>query len=80
MRKHRIILLGVVLVGATIGAGGCARYYTPSTDFDLGKGAADCTALCKSWGMEMSGLVAMHDSNTGCICRTVAGTTPDAGR
>ena len=62
-----------------VAAASCNRYYTPSTDFDFAKGSADCMALCKSWGMEMTGIVAMHDSNTGCICRVVGSQAPDAG-
>jgi len=74
-----MMIAWAVLVAMAIAAVSCNRYYTPSTDFDFAKGAADCTALCKSWGMEMSGLVAMHDSNTGCICRVVGNMAPDGG-
>ena len=79
MRSRRAIITGAVLVALAIGAAGCNKYYTPSTDFDFAKGSADCVALCKSWNMEMTGLVAMHDSNTGCICRMRETLAPDAG-
>lgn len=78
--RNRRTMIAAALLAIAGGAASCNRYYTPSTDFDFAKGASDCSALCKSWNMQMFGLVAMHDSNTGCICREVAGLAPDGGR
>jgi hypothetical protein len=35
-------------------------------------GPAGCKAKCSSWGMELSGMVAMGDYSDGCICQTPA--------
>ena len=70
MRKIGIGLRRVLLLWAiSLAAGGCNRYYTASSDFNVASGVADCKSLCSSWGMEMFGIVTMHDSNSGCICR-----------
>jgi hypothetical protein len=71
MRNKLLALAWVRLLWVMfLSAGGCNKYYTASTDFNVTTGVADCKSLCTSWGMEMYGIVTMHDSNSGCICRT----------
>jgi hypothetical protein len=69
VRKTAMGMRRVLLLVISLAAGGCNKYYTASSDFNLGTGVTDCKNLCSSWGMEMFGIVTMHDSNSGCICR-----------
>jgi hypothetical protein len=70
VRKIDIGLRRVLLVWAiSLAAGGCNRYYTASSDFNVATGVTDCKNLCSGFGMEMFGIVTMHDTNSGCICR-----------
>jgi hypothetical protein len=66
----------VLLLVLSFGAVGCNKYYTASSDFNVATGVTDCKNLCSSWGMEMFGIVTMHDSNSGCMCRVNAQGQP----
>ncbi len=79
MRKTGTGMRSVLLLLAILlAAGGCNRYYTASSDFNVSTGVTDCKNLCSSWGMDMFGIVTMHDSNSGCICRVNAPNQPAA--
>lgn len=79
MRKPVMGIRRVLLVcAALLAAGGCNKYYTASSDFNIRTGLSDCKSLCTDWGMEMFGIMTMHDSNSGCICRPPAQYQPAA--
>jgi hypothetical protein len=72
IEMRRVLLLLVIWLAA----GGCNRYYTASSDFNVSSGVSDCKTLCTGWGMEMFGIVTMHDTNSGCICQVKAQNQP----
>lgn len=76
MRKTGMGMRRVLLLVISLGAVGCNKYYTASSDFNVSTGVTDCKNLCSSWGMEMFGIVTMHDSNSGCMCRVNAQNPP----
>jgi hypothetical protein len=63
--RHAILWSAVFLA-----ISGCATtfYGAPKVP----NGPAGCKAKCSSWGMELSGMVAMGDYSDGCICQTPA--------
>src|SRR5712692_1052228 len=56
VRKTGMEMRRVLLLVISLAAGGCNRYYTASSDFNVASGVTDCKTLCSSWGMEMFGL------------------------
>jgi hypothetical protein len=46
---------------------GCATSFTGNAH--VSGGAPGCEAKCKSWGLELAGMVAMGEYSDACICR-----------
>ena len=46
---------------------GCATSFTGNAH--VAGGAPGCEAKCKSWGLELAGMVAMGEYSDACICR-----------
>ncbi|UQA59938.1 hypothetical protein [Polyangium aurulentum] len=56
-----LLLLMIWLPGCTT-----ATIFTGSAKIE--GGAPACAAKCSSWGMEMSGMIAMGDYSEACVC------------
>jgi hypothetical protein len=48
-------------------AAGCATSFTGNAH--VTGGVAGCEAKCKTWGLELAGMVAMGEYSDACICR-----------
>ncbi len=59
----RPVLLSIILLVMS----GCATTFYGSPK--ISDGPAGCKAKCSSWGMELTGMVAMGDYSDGCICQ-----------
>lgn len=56
----------ILLLIAALALPGCATAFTGSAMIEGGPRA--CAAKCSSWGMEMSGMVAMGEYSEACVC------------
>ena len=45
---------------------GCATSFSGSAKVD---GPVECRKICRGWGMDLAGMVAMGGYTNGCICR-----------
>lgn len=75
----RAVLLSTILLALS----SCVTTFTGSPK--VSDGPAGCKAKGSSWGMELTGMVAMGDYSDGCICQIpsaqqkAAGGVPAAG-
>ena len=56
----------VGLVASAFALLSCATTFSGSSK--VPNGAAGCKAICSSYGMELTGMVALGDYSDGCIC------------
>jgi hypothetical protein len=63
MRIQFLVTASVLML---MGAG-CATSFTGGAH--VSGGAAGCEAKCKTWGLELAGMVAMGEYSDACICR-----------
>lgn len=62
MRTWNVLLLMLALV---LTLGGCATSFTGAAHVD---GPADCKKKCSGWGLEFTGMVALGNYSSACIC------------
>jgi len=60
----RLLVPGAVAVMLT--ASGCATSFNGSAKVESPK---ECVTICKDWGMDLAGMVAMGEYTNGCICK-----------
>lgn len=58
----RLLAMGAIATMVT----GCATSFTGSAKVD---GPDECNRVCKGWGMDLAGMVAMGEYTNGCICK-----------
>lgn len=56
----------IVLLIALLALSGCATSFIGSAKIEGGPQA--CAVKCRSWGMEMTGMVAMGEYSEACVC------------
>ena len=56
----------LVLIVALLATLSCATTFNGSAK--VPNGAAGCKAICSSYGMELTGMVALGEYSDGCIC------------
>jgi hypothetical protein len=66
----------VGLVASAFAVLSCATTFSGSSK--VPNGAAGCRAICSSYGMELTGMVALGDYSDGCICE-IPGKRASAG-
>lgn len=65
-------------LAAALTLAGCGSPTQFRGDAKVKGGPDGCRAICAAWNMELSGMVAMGDYSTGCICQ-VPGAGAAAG-
>jgi len=65
-------MLRLACVITAMGASGCATSFMGSAYVE---GPKECRSICSGWGMEMSGMVAMGEYSTACVCEVPGGDT-----
>jgi hypothetical protein len=63
---RRVLIVALLATGCTTTFGGAAK---------VPNGAVGCKAICTSYGMELTGMVALGEYSDGCICQVPGKTT-----